>query len=465
MSLLVLGVGLEQDLLKNPSNFLWALYITGNFVGLALGVFTYRLFPNKWASKIWLFTGLLLVSLVWKQTPVNMFGLGCCTGLLFLYLCWVFKEAPCPRVHIPVGLGITAGNILLLLLKKLPWPLGLVFTSLLFAYIQVLPSEERSETYLDNYISTFKKINFLLFLFLTNFLSGFYYSFILNEEYKSYFYYSIYTFAYAIAVFLVLKNFSKLFRWIPVICVTLLGLSLSLQLPLDGISVSSLIIIVFIFGILDVFAVTYIFLYFQTPLEYALGFGVFLLGTILSTGLFFHIDLTLQYQCGFLVLFFNIFPAILCTRGLNRSKQKIITKDIGIRTPTISLINIFNHKLAESCKLKNNSKRGEQEKGTGESLGHLYKEKASLKIAVENDINSKELEVLSKREKEVFFYLIQGYKLKDIASQMNLALGTIKSITSRIYEKLRVENKKDLLNRYKTIKKSEKIDDNSELSW
>jgi DNA-binding NarL/FixJ family response regulator len=50
---------------------------------------------------------------------------------------------------------------------------------------------------------------------------------------------------------------------------------------------------------------------------------------------------------------------------------------------------------------------------------------------------------LSDREKEVLQYLVKGYSYKMIASEMYIAIDTVRSHIKKIYEKLHVNSKSE----------------------
>lgn len=50
---------------------------------------------------------------------------------------------------------------------------------------------------------------------------------------------------------------------------------------------------------------------------------------------------------------------------------------------------------------------------------------------------------LSPRERQVLDLLGQGYQNKEIAGQLNLAVGTVKNTTNRLYAKLQVRSRVD----------------------
>lgn len=51
--------------------------------------------------------------------------------------------------------------------------------------------------------------------------------------------------------------------------------------------------------------------------------------------------------------------------------------------------------------------------------------------------------VLSPRERQVLELIGEGYQNKEIAARLNLALGTIKNTTNRLYTKLQVRSRVD----------------------
>jgi DNA-binding NarL/FixJ family response regulator len=57
-------------------------------------------------------------------------------------------------------------------------------------------------------------------------------------------------------------------------------------------------------------------------------------------------------------------------------------------------------------------------------------------------------EVLSKREMEIIAQLAKGFLYKEIASKLNISIGTVKQHLHRIYEKLHVQNKTEALNKF-----------------
>ena len=55
---------------------------------------------------------------------------------------------------------------------------------------------------------------------------------------------------------------------------------------------------------------------------------------------------------------------------------------------------------------------------------------------------------LSNRENQVFSLLIEGRKAKDISKELGISVNTVKFFTKRIYKKLDVKSKSELIIRY-----------------
>lgn len=55
---------------------------------------------------------------------------------------------------------------------------------------------------------------------------------------------------------------------------------------------------------------------------------------------------------------------------------------------------------------------------------------------------------LGPREKQVLDFLVMGYSYKEIASELNIGVSTVGTYVQRIYEKLHVRSRRDILSRY-----------------
>ena len=62
--------------------------------------------------------------------------------------------------------------------------------------------------------------------------------------------------------------------------------------------------------------------------------------------------------------------------------------------------------------------------------------------------NKKQLELLSKHEREVFNYFVQGFSNKNIAEKIGLQADTIKKRRAQLYLKLEVEDLPELIKKY-----------------
>ena len=58
------------------------------------------------------------------------------------------------------------------------------------------------------------------------------------------------------------------------------------------------------------------------------------------------------------------------------------------------------------------------------------------------------MNVLTNREQQVFDLLVEGMKMEDIAKKLEITRNTVKYFTKRIYKKLGVKSKPELIIRY-----------------
>ena len=82
-----------------------------------------------------------------------------------------------------------------------------------------------------------------------------------------------------------------------------------------------------------------------------------------------------------------------------------------------------------------------------------------LNTMIKNDNDDNPYLLLSKRELEVLRYLARGYSLAEIGSQLHLSLKTIETYKTRIFAKLDISKKSELVNyalRYKLFDLPEK---------
>ncbi len=58
------------------------------------------------------------------------------------------------------------------------------------------------------------------------------------------------------------------------------------------------------------------------------------------------------------------------------------------------------------------------------------------------------IKLLTPRESEVFYLLLEGMKAKEIAAKMSISPSGVNYFVKRIYKKLQVESKVDLILKY-----------------
>jgi len=63
--------------------------------------------------------------------------------------------------------------------------------------------------------------------------------------------------------------------------------------------------------------------------------------------------------------------------------------------------------------------------------------------------NWKEINNLTKREKEILTHILLGEKRKDIAQKLFISDNSVRNHTSSVFKKLNVENRTDLFNKAK----------------
>ncbi|WP_197460487.1 response regulator transcription factor [Thermodesulfatator autotrophicus] len=439
LSVLLLGVGLEQGLL--PSHGLkYALYfLTGNILGLGIGIFLWR--KEKIASQTWFIEGLLVALLIWKQNEFLFLLLGLLFGPLILHLFILAHGRTLKDILLPIGSGIIWGNILLYLLKLVPLPISLAFLALFLAGWKV----ERPKKFGSNlsFSPTGRLYLFWLFFLLFYALGGLYYTslFNLGLSFPQKYFDLISLLAYTVGIGLALLGEKFLFRFFPPLVVVLIGLSLVWQFPSSHFSLFSLASIEASFGLADVFSLAYLFYYSGSILEGMIGLALYPLAIIL--GIIFQIKFSTnflqQYQWALASLFATIIPAIFCSRyllersGVDR-EMKALPSGLG-KTDSQ---NLGHGKFPATTDQK--ASQGI----TFEAQKYISQEPQGPIPPTENFPK----DLLSDREKEVFALLLKGYKLKDIANELDLALGTVKTFCNRIYEKLGVKGKKDLLRKF-----------------
>jgi len=89
-------------------------------------------------------------------------------------------------------------------------------------------------------------------------------------------------------------------------------------------------------------------------------------------------------------------------------------------------------------------------------LNQIEREDTRRHIQNKSSSSSNRIADLSRRETEVFGYILQGYSLPQIAERLFISLNTVKAHTRRIYRKLGVKTRQELILRYANKTKSAK---------
>ncbi len=324
-----------------------------------------------------------------------------------------------------MGLGILSGNVILLILERLPYPIGLMLLALGLVSWRIKRPDATFSIKNLSFRPSRHLLFFLFFFFTFYLLGGFYYSCLETSQgpVMDFTYFNlISTGGYVAGILALIKN-PWAFDFLPAMIIPLMGLSVIFQMAhLPDIS---LFFIEVGFGMADVFSISYILAMTENLLETALSLTLFPLSILSGTLLFSRLgpdsSQSLEWQLFF--LFLMIVPAILCCRFLmerhgNDQKQT----PLALPPPPSTRDDITNNNVS------------------GSSNG-IEDSHPSDKFILESI--AKKLR-LSERETEVFLLLIEGKKLREVSSDLGIALGTVKAICSRIYEKAGARNKKEL---------------------
>lgn len=83
--------------------------------------------------------------------------------------------------------------------------------------------------------------------------------------------------------------------------------------------------------------------------------------------------------------------------------------------------------------------------------------KKESKTNLTNDLSDK-LKLLTPKELEVYEIMMEGYKLKEVASKLNVKFTTINEHTKAIYKKLDVHSQKELIVKYHPVFRSKEVE-------
>ena len=443
-TLILLGVGLEQGLLNRaPSQNLTIWFLCGNILGLPMGAYLWgRLYPaTLFPLYFWLLEGIAIVTAAWKPIGPVLFISGLIFGVLILHLFLLGKSRSLSSLIHRVGIAIITGNILLALFEKLPWPLGLAWLAIALAGWRITrppPEATLDETGLKKAISfhdekTRRLSWFWLFFLCFYTLGGLYYS-ILDHAYglPNRMIFDLVSLAlYILGILLVIFTPRNLLRYTPYLAVALMGLSIIIQISPETRSLYAYPLMDIGFGIMDCLSVSVILAFSQNLTEAAIGFALFPVSIVF--GMLISQNITQNpfkdYQWALSVLFLTIIPLGFAARLFKKTQKEDRSATLLALPPAATT---------------------SSEKVTDPPLLEFSASNMPLRPVLSNTDQVNLLRIattlgLSDREKEVFMELVQNKKLKEIAEDLGLAIGTIKALCNRIYEKAGVKGKKELL--------------------
>jgi len=414
----LLGIGLEQGLIKDPSIALEIYFLLGLILGLYLGFLSWR-FLKSFSLNFWFIEGLLIGLLLWRETTWLFFLQGLFFGPLMLHVFLISRYRPFNDVFWHVSLGIVFGNIFLFLAKNLPHEMSILVLSLLLVgwrlrKPEVSPEEPLSLNFnIDNSC-------FWFFIILFYLLGGFYYSCLFVSFTISGAHFDFVSFvSYSLPVLLSLLLI-RFYSYFPLFSLVMIALGLVWQFSSFHFGEVPLSFLEAGFAFVDVFSLVYILVNFERLFEVAFSFSLFPVSILLGLFLlrYFEGNLLREYQVLLTGILLMIIPSILFLR-----KRKVYY-------PASQILAL--PPVQEPTSTKGQDKALKEDNFDWE----LY-----------HNLNLP----LSKREEDVFLLLLKNYKIKEISRELKLAIGTVKSICNRIYEKLGVKSKKDLLQKYKFL--------------
>ncbi len=440
-TLVLLGVGLEQDLLNSsPQQNLTIWFLFGNILGLPIGVYLWRkLYPSSFLPLyFWGFEGIAIVCAAWKPVHPIFFISGLFFGVLILHLFLLGKNCSLSWLIPRVGTAIIIGNILLLFLERFPRPLGLAWLAIALAGWRITrppPSAIFSEPLLKNAVSlsdqkTRRLLWFWIFLLCFYTIGGLYYSILDHSQgLSNRLLFDLVSVAlYILGIFLVIFTPRYLLRYAFYFAVVLMGLSIIIQISPETKSLYAYPLMDLGFGIADCLTISAILAFSKNLTQAAVGFSLYPISIVFGMLISQNIiqNPIKDYQWALAVLFFTIIPLGFASHLFKKTQKDDKSNPILALPPVVTLENT-NDPLPSKASMTSNS---------------------SSQVTSQIDVNLLGIATtigLSEREKEVFIEIAKNKKLKEIAEDMGLAIGTIKALCNRIYEKAGVKGKRELL--------------------
>ena len=445
----LLGIGLEQSLLPGPHRINHQLYfLLGNTIGLPAGAFLWtRYYPkSNLPLYFWPVGGLLVGLSVWSSSGFLTLLQGLVFGSLIFHLILLGIGRPFKDIVQLVGGGLILGNLLLLCLGVFPAPLGLIWLAVALAGWRIKRPCPSSRIVVEPIKLTISNPFIWLFLFFLffYFIGGCY--FFLVDFLMMSFSYSLLPvlvkdLIYVAGILSLLFFNKKYLGLFPYIAIIIMGIGLILILGSTPFKLCSVSMINFSFGIMDCLAVSMILSFTETLSMAVVGFLIFpiaqMIGLVVSLN--FAQASLVDVQWALAILFFTLIPllAFRATKAHDRDRDHAPASPLAEDEilPYSSNDGRFRHAVVI-----------EEDSAPNHGAIETWKISSTKKAEQKRDIDGIAMRFsLSRREKQVFQGLIAGKKLKEIAEELGLAIGTIKAITNRIYEKAGVRSKKELL--------------------
>ncbi len=435
-TIMLLGVGLEQSLvLPAPSDSMMAWFLVGNLAGLVVGNLIWLdLYPKRLLPLYaWQLAGLVVAAASWRTGEWLFFMQGMVLGTLLIHLLCLARGLDFHSLAKRIGLGICMGNLLLMLLKYMPKPLGLAWLAVALAGWRIKrPDPDFSASH--SRWKNIKTISWFWAFFLCFYcLGGLYFSFLAKSAPKEnqLAFGIVMLAAYLIGLILVVVLSRYHIRVFPFLATTIMGLSLILQLQVRPFPLAPLSLMDLSFGIMDCFSVAFIFAFSASIFQGSIGLAIFplslIVGLLANNRCSGNPSMVCIWALG--LLFVGLIPLYYSTTTIEKIKRRK-KRDILALPPSIKE-NVFSE--SEGNEMTEPDPLSSPPVLKHEEQGNEHVAAISEKLA------------LSPREKQVFYGLVRGGKLKEIARELGLATGTVKTLSSRIYEKAGVRNKKELL--------------------
>ncbi len=429
-TLILLGVGLERSLLNGDADEVeTCFFLVGNIIGYLPGTWIWRLYPkSKLPLYFWQIESCL-IALTLVRNKIFLLFLFFIIGMLFpILLIHIFllmnNELTLKDYIKKIGLGILIGNILLFFLKKFFYPLNIILLCIAIANWRIKRPEDNpfvkgvnSSPFLDK--SYFFFLISLLFFYT---IGGLHFNLLQSFSCSSFIYfdelsYGLYILGIICAI--LLANMED--KVLPFLAISIMGCVLLFMMPPSSISPYGISVMDFSFGIMDSYSTAFIFFQSSSFFELALGMILYPLAILLNIIFLRYgfIEKSIDIKLSLIFLFLTLIPLSLFTKKRFHKKE---TSGMLALPPS------------EKNKVKEINQRPDNEEKLNRSFDPEIAQIATILG-------------LSEREKDVFFKLIKEKKLKEIAEELNLALGTVKALSSRIYEKAQVKNRIELKNK------------------